>query len=213
MTWPRLGLHPRLKMAKGQLAVLPQSVLPRLRIAVDLDGVLAETMTAWCEKANEELGTRLKLDDIDSWASWMKLGVTKDQFYRLLDSSWDDWENVPPTETGLAGKVARIQSLGTVDIVTGRSRRTVESARNWLEQHKIPFERFVRVPGVRDKVYLDYDVYIDDGPDLMPLISRNPVKHGILYERPWNRYMHDMPRIFKVEKWAEIPRVIRGILD
>ena len=169
-------------------------------------------MTAWCEKANEELGTRLKLDDIDSWASWMKLGVTKDQFYRLLDSAWDDWENVPPTETGLAGKVARIQLLGTVDIVTGRSRRTVESARSWLRQHKIPFERFVRVPGVRDKVYLDYDVYIDDAPDLMQLISRNPSKHGILYERPWNRDMHEMPRIFKVEKWAEIPRILRGML-
>ena len=183
-----------------------------MKIAVDLDGVLAETMTAWCEKANKELGTRLKLDDIDSWASWMKLGVSKDQFYRLLDSAWDDWENVPPTETRLAGKVARIQSLGIVDIVTGRSRRTVESARNWLEQHKIPFERFVRVPGVRDKVYLDYDVYIDDAPDLMPLISRNPVKHGILYERPWNRNMHDMPRIFKVEKWVEIPRILRGML-
>ena len=183
-----------------------------MKIAVDLDGVLAETMTAWCEKANEELGTRLKLDDIDSWASWMKLGVTKDQFYRLLDSAWDDWENVPPTEKGLAGKVARIQSLGTVDIVTGRSRRTVESARNWLQQHRIPFERFVRVPGVRDKVYLDYDVYVDDAPDLMPLISRNPVKHGILYERPWNRDMHDMPRIFKVGKWVEIPRILRGML-
>ena len=104
-----------------------------MKIAVDLDGVLAETMTAWCEKANKELGTRLKLDDIDSWASWMKLGVSKDQFYRLLDSAWDDWENVPPTETGLAGKVERIHSLGIVDIVTGRSRRTVESARNWLE--------------------------------------------------------------------------------
>jgi len=185
---------------------------PRLRIAVDLDGVLAETMTAWCQKANAELGTRLKLDDIDSWASWMKLGVTKDQFYRLLDSAWDDWENVPPTEAGLARKVAKLQSLGTVDIVTGRSRRTVDSARSWLEEHRIPFERFVRVPGVRDKVYLDYDVYIDDAPDLMPLISRNPVKHGILYERPWNKDMHDMPRIFKVEKWSGIPRIIRRII-
>src|SRR5712692_7966656 len=99
-------------MAKWQRAVLPQSVPPRLRIAVDLDGVLAETMTAWCQKANAELGTRLKLDDIDSWASWVKLGVTKDQFYRLLDSAWYFLKNAATTETGLAGKVTRIQSLG-----------------------------------------------------------------------------------------------------
>ena len=183
-----------------------------MRIALDLDGVLAETMTAWCQKANQEFGTRLKLSDLDTWASWKKLGVTKDQFYRLLDDAWDDWENVPPTEPGLAGKVARIQGLGEVDIVTGRSRRTVEGARSWLAHYKIPHQRFVRVPGVKDKVFLDYDVYIDDAPDLMSLISRNPVKHGILYERPWNRDVPDMSRIFKVEKWAEIPRIVRGIL-
>ncbi len=179
---------------------------------MDLDGVLAETMTAWCEKANKEFGTRLKLDDLDTWASWIKLGVTKDQFYRLLDDAWDDWEHVPPTEPRIAEKVAKIGKIGRVDIVTGRSRRTVEGARSWLAHYEIPYERFVRVPGVKDKVLLDYDLYIDDAPDLMPLISQNPVKHGILYERPWNRDVPDMPKIFKVDKWAGIPRIIQGII-
>ena len=185
----------------------------RLRIAVDLDGVLAETMTAWCKRANEQLGTRLQLDDLDTWASWSKFGITRDQFYRLLDEAWDEWQEVPPTEPGLAGKVAKLQPYGSLDIVTGRSRRTVEGARNWLAHYKIPYERFVRVPGMRDKVYLNYDVYVDDAPELMPLISRNPVMRGILYERPWNRDVPDMARVFKVENWSQIPRVMREIIE
>jgi 5'(3')-deoxyribonucleotidase len=183
-----------------------------LRIAVDLDGVLAETMTRWCEKANEEFGTRLKLDDLDSWASWVKLGVSKDKFYRLLDEAWDDWERVPPTEPGIAEKVARVQAYGEVDIVTGRSRRTVEGARNWLSHYKVPFGRFVRVPGVKDKIFLDYDVYIDDAPDLMHLISKNPVMHGILYERPWNRDLRDLRGVSRVKKWKEVPGVLKKII-
>ena len=184
----------------------------KLRIAVDLDGVLAETMTIWCKKANEELGTRVTLDDLDTWASWTKFGITRDQFFRLLDEAWDKWEEVPPTEPDLAEKVAKIQPLGSLDIVTGRSRQTVEGAKNWLAHHKIPYERFVRVPGMKDKVFLNYDVYIDDAPELMPLISRNPGMRGILYERPWNRNVPRLPGVFKVESWTRIPKVIREII-
>jgi uncharacterized HAD superfamily protein len=170
-------------------------------------------MTAWCKRANAQLGTRLKLDDLDTWGSWVKFGISKDQFFKLLDEAWEEWEKVPPTEPGLAAKVAKLKPYGSLDIVTGRSSGTVEHAKNWLAHHKIPYERFVRVPGMRDKVFLNYDVYIDDAPELMPLISRNPVMRGILYERPWNRYVPDLARIAKVGSWSEIPKVLREIIE
>ncbi len=183
----------------------------KLRIAVDLDGVLAETMEAWCRKANEMFGTNLRFEDLDTWTSWRKVGITKDQFFELLDGTWDSWEDIPPTEPSLAVKVARVEKLGSLDIVTGRSRKTVESAKLWLKHQRIPYERFVRVQGWRDKVFLNYDVYIDDAPELMPLISRNPGMHGILYRRPWNQDVADMPRVYKVGSWTEIPRVLKAI--
>lgn len=166
-------------------------------------------MEAWCKRANEMLGTSLKLDDLDTWASWRKFGIDKNQFFQLLDEAWDDWENIPPTEPNLAEKVSKIRSIGSLDVVTGRSKRTVESAKNWLKHHEIPYQRFVRVPGMRDKIYLSYDVYIDDAPELMPLISRNPEMVGILYQRPWNQNVPDMPKISKVKSWSEVPRALR----
>ncbi len=190
---------------------MPSSRVSKLRIAVDLDGVLAETMTAWCRKANEQLGTNLKLDDLDTWASWKKFGITRDQFFRLLNEAWDSWEQVPPTEPNIASKVAKIQPFGTLDIVTGRSKQTVEGAKNWLAHYKIPYERFVRVEGWKDKVYLNYDVYIDDAPELMPLISHNPVMSGILYERPWDRDVPDMPKVYKAESWSQVPALLEKI--
>ncbi len=192
---------------------MPRSSPPKLRIAVDLDGVLAETMEAWCKRAGQILGKRLTLEDLDSWASWRKFGITKDQFFALLNGVWDTWQDIPPTEPSLSAKVARIEDLGSLDIVTGRSRSTVESAKLWLADHKIPYQRFVRVEGWRDKVFLNYDVYIDDAPELMPLISRNPLMRGILYERPWNRDVGDLPRVFKVDKWAQIPKVLKEIIS
>ncbi len=184
-----------------------------MKIAVDLDGVLAETMVAWCKKANEELGTHLAMEDLDSWVSWKKAGVTRDDFYRMLDETWDTWEDIPPTEPNIAKKVARIRVFGNVDIVTGRSKRTVEAARNWLASQKISFRSFVRVLGWRDKVFLNYDVYIDDAPELMPLVSRGGVAWGILYDRPWNRDVTTMARVVRARSWDKIPRLLKKIQE
>ena len=141
-------------------------------------------MLVWCARVNREFGKRLKMEDLDSWSSWNKFSISKDDFYRILDESWDEWQEIPPTEPEIGEKVARIEKFGDLDIVTGRSKRTVEAARSWVDSQKIRYHRFVRVLGWRDKILLDYNVYIDDAPDLMPQISRSPTAWGVLYERP-----------------------------
>jgi 5'(3')-deoxyribonucleotidase len=190
---------------------LPKASPAKLKIAVDLDGVLAESMLVWCERANKEFGTGLRMEDIDSWSWWKRTSVSKDDFYRILDESWDEWSAIPPTEPEIAEKVARIEEFGDLDIVTGRSKRTLDAARNWVDSQKVRYRRFVRVLGWRDKILLDYDVYIDDAPDLMPLISRSPTAWGVLYERPWNRSVGDLPRILKAGSWRQMPALLRRI--
>ena len=188
-----------------------RSTQNRLKIAIDLDGVLAESMTVWCEIANKEYGTHFKMEDLDSWSWWTKSPVSKDDFYRILDESWDRWEKIPPTEPDIARKVSRIESFGDLDVVTGRSKQTVEAARSWIDSQKIGFRNFVRVLGWRDKILLDYDVYIDDAPDLMPLVSRSPTAWAVLYDRPWNRNVSDLPKILRAKSWTVIPRLLTQV--
>ena len=190
---------------------MSESRSERLKIAVDLDGVLAETMETWCKHANEFLGTNLKLADLDTWASWRKLGISREQFFQFLDEAWDDWQSIPPTEPRLAEKVGKIARSGQIDVVTGRSKESVKAAKSWLAEQEIPYRRFVRVPGWKDKIFLNYDIYIDDAPELMPLISRNPTMWGILYSRPWNRTVPELRQVFRVESWTEIPKLVKQI--
>jgi len=190
---------------------LPKASPARLKIAVDLDEVLAESMLVWCARVNREFDKRLEMEDLDSWSSWNKFSISKDDFYRILDESWDEWQEVPPTEPEIGEKVARIEKFGDLDIVTGRSKRTVEAARSWVDSQKIRYRRFVRVLGWRDKILLDYDVYIDDAPDLMPLISRSPTAWGVLYERPWNRSVGDMPKVLKAKSWGQVPALLKRV--
>ncbi len=185
----------------------------RARIAVDLDGVLAETMVAFCRILNERHSTKLRVESFVRWSAWEIAGITKDEFFRTLDEAWFDWKRIPPTEDDLFEKMAQLKKFGEVDIVTGRSMNTVSYARAWLRHHSIPHDSFVRTESTNAKVNLDYDLFIDDSADLMSLLASSLDRYGILYLRPWNRYAPNMPRIFKAKQWDEIPELTQKIIQ
>ncbi len=181
------------------------------RIAVDLDGVLANTMLPFCRILNQRHSTQFNVDSFVRWNAWEIAHITKDEFFRTLDEAWFDWKAIPPTEEDIAEKVARLREFGRLDIVTGRSPETVPPAKSWLKRYGIPFNAFVRTASTRAKVKLDYELFIDDSADLMSLLASSLDKHGVLYTQPWNRDASDMPRIVRVHRWNEIPDILREL--
>ncbi len=183
-----------------------------MRIGVDLDGVLADTMVSVCQILNSRRNTPLTVESFVRWRAWEIAGITKDEFFRALDEVWFSWETLPPTEENLDAKVGRLGRFGTVDIVTGRSSATVPQANSWLKHHRIPFESFVRTDNsTTAKLDLHYDWYIDDSSELMTLLASRLHGSGVLYLRPWNRNTLEMPRIFKVDRWDRIPHAIEQV--
>jgi 5'(3')-deoxyribonucleotidase len=185
----------------------------KLRIALDLDGVLADTIQSVCTILNKRRSTTLTREAFDRWNAWEIAHITRGEFLRTLDEAWFSWKEIPPVETDLGKKVNRLTKFGTIDIVTGRSEETVPLAQKWLEFHRIPYERFVRTVSTSAKADLDYDLFIDDSDFLMSLIASRLVGFGFLYPQPWNRSAKDMPRIFKVKDWDDVSQLtatIRG---
>lgn len=180
------------------------------KIGVDLDGVLAEAMVVWCDLYNKRYGGSLTFEDIRAWEVWKIVKITRDQFFRLLDEAWLEWERMPPTEEGVGGEVKLLREFGSVDIVTGRSMRTMGQAKEWLKVHAIPYDRFVRTESTLAKIRLDYDVFVDDSPRLMERIASKSTTLGILYTRPWNRDVNVPSVIRRANSWAEIPPIVRA---
>ena len=179
------------------------------RIAVDLDGVLANTIVPVCRILNQRRSTPLSVESFNQWNAWKVAGITKDQFFRTLDEAWFSWEEIPPTEDDLAEKVRPLTEFGVVDIVTGRSPTTVAAAKKWLKRQGISYDSFVRTANSTDsKASLEYDIYIDDNAELMTFLSSIPLSTGILYLQPWNKDSAPLPRIYKAERWNEVPGII-----
>jgi len=183
-----------------------------MRIAVDLDGVLADTMISVAQILNRDRSRKLTAESFVRWRAWEIAGITKDQFFRTLDEAWFSWESIPPTEENLKANVRRLMEFGTVDIVTGRSRTTVPHAKSWLKRYGIPFDSFVRTSNSTSaKLTLNYDLYVDDSAELMAILTSRLHGFGVLYLRPWNRNASEMPRIFRAERWNQIPGIIERL--
>jgi uncharacterized HAD superfamily protein len=183
-----------------------------MRIAVDLDGVLADTMVSVAQILNRDRSQKLTAESFVRWRAWEIAGITKDQFFRTLDEAWFSWETIPLTEGNVKANVLRLMEFGTVDIVTGRSRETVPPAKSWLKRYGIPFDSFVRTSNSTNaKLTLNYDLYVDDSAELMAFLASRLHGFGVLYLRPWNRNASEMPRIFRAERWNQIPGIIERL--
>jgi len=182
-----------------------------LRVAVDLDGVLADTMVTFCEILNQHHSTQFTVNSFVQWNAWQIAHITKGEFFRTLDEAWFEWENIPPVHHHIGEAVEGIHRFGRIDVVTGRSQATVQPAMNWLKEHKIPYDTFVRTASTKAKARLSYDVFIDDSAELMSLVASSLDKCGILYTQPWNRNAGDMQRVFRVERWEQIPAVLEKV--
>jgi len=181
--------------------------------AVDLDGVLANTMVSVCRMINQCHSAHFEVSSFVEWKAWEIAKITKEEFFRTLDQAWFEWPTIPPTEDSLAEKVSHLLEFGKVDIVTGRSPETVAPANSWLKEQGIRFNSFVRTANGKDKARMNYDVFIDDSPELMSHLSSGSSRHGILYTQPWNRKSPIMPRIARVNSWNQVPGVVRKIVN
>lgn len=183
------------------------------RVAVDLDGVLANTMASCCRIINLKHSTHYEVASFIRWKAWETADIPRDEFFRTLDEAWLDWRTIPPTEGQIAEKVEALTKFSRVDIVTGRSPGTVAAARSWLKNQGIKFNSFVRTNSSMDKLELDYEVFIDDSPELMAALTAKPDRNGILYTQPWNREFPIPPRIYRVDRWSQIPETARQIMN
>ncbi len=175
-----------------------------MRIALDLDGVLADVILPWIAY-NNTIRPLITKHDITDWMFWKRLKIKPEQFYTELGMCWKDWRSIPATEEGLPDTTRRLSELGQVDIVTAREPFTDSFVREWLTHHGIAYDGYVSVAAGTMKADLNYDVFIDDSP----LNAQEFVRRGrsvILYAQPWNSHIQGgIPRV------ADLKEAVRRV--
>lgn len=177
-----------------------------MKIALDVDGVLADIIKLWLHYNNNRRRIITK-NEITEWDFWKKFDIKPEEFDNELSFCWKSWEKIPPTENELSNTVYELMNLGTVDIVTAREPSTDVYVKNWLETQNIVYHKYVSVKVGPNKAELDYDIYIDDSPINAQRIV-NSKKNILLYSQPWNLTMHDS-RIKRIGKLIDAIEIIK----
>jgi uncharacterized HAD superfamily protein len=181
-----------------------------LRIALDVDGVLADVITSWLSY-NNKIRTSMKKSQLSEWDFWKDHNIDKFDFYSELSMCWREWQEIPPTENNIASSTKQLSKLGPVDIVTAREESTHQDVKNWLRFHKIDFRNYVGVSEGIEKSKLDYDVFIDDSP----LNAKSILEEGksvILYNQPWNLSFEDK-QATRIDELKNAVPIINEMID
>ena len=158
-----------------------------MKIALDVDGVLADVIQSWLNY-NNSVREEISKHEITDWDFWKKFEINRYDFYDELSRCWKNWDTIPPTEENLSIFTEKLSDFGQVDIVTARERSTDLFVKNWLKHHQISFDNYVSVIDGPMKAELDYDVFIDDSPlNAKKILEKN--KKIILYSQPWNQHI------------------------
>ena len=157
-----------------------------MKIAVDVDGVLADIIVTWLDIYNAEHHNSVKKDEVNHWDFFGSLDIDRAEFDRIFELVWKNWRAIPPCETMLSQKVRDLSKLGEVSIVTARSTSSIPSVKAWLSDKMISYNDMIVVDYGPLKSALDFDVFIDDSP----LNAKNIAASGklvLLFDQPWNR--------------------------
>ena len=179
-----------------------------MKIALDVDGVLADVIQSWLNY-NNSIRQEISKQEISDWDFWKKFKINRYDFYAELSSCWKNWMSIPPTETNLSLTTKNLSKIGQVDIVTARERSTDSFVKNWLNHYDISYDNYVSVIDGPMKADLDYDVFIDDSPlNALKIIQEK--KKIILYSQPWNQHILD-DQIHRVSNLSEAIKEINSV--
>lgn len=190
------------------------------RFSVDVDGVVASSITSMLDWVNQEFGTSYRADDVIHF-DWVQEEL-KEKFGVPLDKVNVIWSNpdIMFKASPVTGAIDALHDLSLrgaeIFFVTARSAIVRNVTYEWFARH-FPFvsreQIFIRqdasVHGKEFKIgkikALDVEAHIEDGLEIVQALDGIPV---ILLNSPWNQ--HGQVGIRK-NNWDEIYRFLIGL--
>ena len=134
--------------------------MTKLKIAIDVDGVLADMHTPCFQL----LGLKLTSDDVKRWDFFEDLQIDRRQFWETYKRLWKEhYEMIPLIEEEAATIIAKLREKFEVHIVTSRPEETYSGTILWLKYRGITYDKIILLPPLADKTeYIEEYLFLVD---------------------------------------------------
>lgn len=173
-----------------------------LRLAIDLDGVVADFNAGWISRYNEEFGETIPHDAVTTWDGLHELTHFPNMsgFWRWAQGRGDGsiFRHLD-TYDGAVDTLWRLMKSGhQIVITTSKPGWAIHDTFAWISEHRIP-TREVHITD--EKWRVPADVYLDDSPwQISEIHSMRPEADVVRFVRPWNEHV---PGVHDVAGWDE----------
>jgi len=185
-----------------------------MRIGVDIDGVMLDLGSKFCEIFNELYETNYYKENVRRWEFFRDWEVPEETIYEIFDKAYEQSSSIALIDEDAPHILRKLNEAHYLDFVTARNRKFESyliNRLNYLEIRKgIHYRDLIHVkPKPYDaKIALDYDILIDDNPNLVKAITTLPNKKLLLFDQPWNQHLGEKTNIIRVHNWKQIERLL-----
>lgn len=190
-----------------------------MRIAVDLDEVLAQFINAYLEWHNKKYGTAVKRDDCHDYRLWYSLASSRKENEERITEFFNTrhYQSIKPVE-GATEAILSIAEQHELFVVTSRPEQRRKQTKFWINKHfpdafsDIYFtDYYTRLNNKRTKSQvckmLKAHILIEDNIEFAKECSPL-LKKALLLDAPWNRNIEHDNNIIRVHSWREVIKII-----
>lgn len=197
-----------------------------LKVALDLDGVLANLHSVLLPHFSAKVGTPLLTSMITQW-NWIGKYAGNDALNEDYFHVWEKFpvEAIEPYERNITFTTSYLKAIAKdVDVVTAHDENSEKPILKWLEINGLVYNELVLVGDSRKLNGMSrsvnatssadrklsrtktYDIFIDDNPSLAEKIPKG--KTLLLYDQPWNRAVKGTESIIRISSLMDAASMI-----
>lgn len=191
-----------------------------MKIALDLDEVIADFFEALLKFYHRKFGKLYKKEEFKEWKWWPHLGLTREEAIKTVDEFHESHhlDEVKPLEHAVHS-IKHLLKDNELFIITGRPIRFKPKVESWIKYHFRELSIEVIHAGdfhkgqaaTKAEICKDKGIslLLEDSPDTALECAEAGIK-VILFDNPWNQKVQHK-NIARVKNWLEALEVIEHL--
>ena len=183
-----------------------------MNVAIDIDGVLLDIMITYCQIFNNKYQTNYTKEEVIDWEFFKYWCVSEKEAFEIFCDIYQDSMSVPFIDKDAPDIMKKLKNCHELFIVSARNPEYEVPIIEKLRFHNIKKGiHYVDLILLHHKPYdiklsLDFDLYVDDNPNLVESIKDMPNKMLLLFDQPWNQDVTLPKNVKRVFNWKDVER-------
>jgi uncharacterized HAD superfamily protein len=178
-----------------------------MKIAMDLDGTVANWLAAFCKQHNLVFGTKLRVSDVTMWDFLHLTSFTN--WVEALD--WAVEQRTYLRAAAYPHAVSALRELHgdghTILYLTHRPWGAKEQTLTWLNRRGLMPANTALIHSNDKTTWGGIDLWVDDAPHIVGRL-RERGQQVLLFDRPWNQHVQEGPLVRRVYDWLQVPTLV-----